>query len=105
MEEEALVHGSTMVKGGEQVNHHIRFLSEESEISDYSDSIDDFEGNEQNILKLRQKNRQKKKASSLSKKHRGQVLMNWWRIVQSLGRVTKEGIKFVLLIEERRLSR
>jgi len=57
-------------------NQHIRFLSEESDFSDFSDSIEGLVGDEQQFLKLRQKNRKKKKAISLSKKHSGPVLEN-----------------------------
>lgn len=56
------------------LNQHIRFFSDESDDSDLSDSIEDFEGEEQRSLKLRQKIRKKKKAISLEKKHSSPAL-------------------------------
>lgn len=43
------------------VNQHIRFLSEESDISDFSDSLKNSVGDKRRILKVRQRNRNKKK--------------------------------------------
>jgi hypothetical protein len=66
-------------KGGVQnhvsrpANQHIRFFSED-EVSNFSDSIEDLVRDEQRLLKLRQRNRKKKKSISLSKKHSGPVL-------------------------------
>jgi len=60
-------------------NHHIRFVSEDSDTSDFSDSVRDCEGGEQRLLKIRQRNRKKKNLGSLEKKKvvaavEGQVL-------------------------------
>lgn len=57
-------------------NHHIRFLSDESERLEFSDSIKEFVGDEYKILKMRQKNRKKKKVIYLAKKHMGPVLQD-----------------------------
>ena len=52
-------------------NQHVISLYDDSEVSEFSDSIEDFEGDEQRFLKLRQKSRKKKKSSSFSKKQLG----------------------------------
>jgi len=49
-------------------NQHIRFVYEESDKSEYIDSIHEFDGDEQRLLKIRQKSRKKKKQGSLEKK-------------------------------------
>ena len=56
-----------------KINQHIRFLSEGSDISDYSDSIEDYDGHEQRILTMRQKSKKmkKKKVNSSAKKNLG----------------------------------
>jgi len=64
-------HGVKEVMGCERplfTNKHIRFSYDESEPSVFSDSIEDFEGDGQRILKLRQRSRKKKKASPFAKK-------------------------------------
>lgn len=55
------------------MNKHIRFLYEDSDLSDCSDSIQDFEGDDQRLLKLMQKSRKKKKSSAFSKKQLGRA--------------------------------
>jgi hypothetical protein len=51
-----------------RMNTHIRFYTEESDLSDFNDSIHIDEGAEQRSLKLRQRNREKKNSGSLDKK-------------------------------------
>ena len=47
------------------MNTHIRFFSEEFKLSDYSDSIEAYVGDEQRLMMLRQRNRKKKNSSAL----------------------------------------
>jgi len=61
------------VGGRPKQNQHIRFRYDESEASDFSDSIHDYEGEEQRILKIRQRSRNKKKSGSFSKKRLNQT--------------------------------
>ena len=46
---------------------HIRFIYEDFEASEFSDSIEDFEGDVGKVLKNRQRSRMKKKDSSFAK--------------------------------------
>lgn len=50
-----------VVKEVHTLNNHIRFFSEESDISDFSDSIVDLEGVAHNKVKLKQRLKRKKK--------------------------------------------
>ena len=54
-----------MANGRSNLNHHIRFVYEESDLSEASDSIHDYDGEENRLLKARQRNRKKKNMGSL----------------------------------------
>lgn len=69
-----LIHDNFHVRGELSVNNNIRFLSEEYECSEFSDSIEDYVGDERKILKIRQRNKKKKNSMFLSKKHLGPAL-------------------------------
>jgi len=61
-----------------KVNQHIRFISEDSDLSDCSDSIEAFEGDEHRILKVRQKHRKKILSGSFAKKNLDSPLNTQW---------------------------
>ena len=90
-----LVFSNYKHKGGVQnrmvkpSNQHIHFFSDE-EVSDFSDSVEELEGNEQRILKLRQRNRKKKKSISLAKKHSGPVLEEFFEKTPKSGKGDKK---------------
>jgi len=54
-----------VANGRSNLNHHIRFVYEESDLSEASDSIHDYDGEENRLLKARQRNRKKKNMGSL----------------------------------------
>ena len=88
-------------KEGVSVNHHIRFLSDESDISEFSDSIEELVSDDQRMLKLRQRNTCKKKSLSLANKHLGVDLEAQLGGSPKRWKKTKENIRFARLIEER----
>jgi len=56
---------------GFNLNKHIKFYYEDSEVSEFIDSLEEFERDDWRLLKMRQKSRQKKKSSSFAKKKLG----------------------------------
>jgi len=77
------------VKEVRRINQHIRFFLEESDTSKFSDSIKDYQGDEQTILKIRQKSRKKKMANSMANKKLGATLDHHLEGGQSLSKADK----------------